>query len=150
MIRNQWNKRLSLDRTYSYLSGNNHNCWNIAIIASPFKKIYSKEIEGWTTRLKDYISLQQQNNSTNQILNTISSQVDRIEDKLETPQIVSQIVTPQFLDRNLDKNRSIFKPVEVGNKIVKLSNNDDSIKCLTKRIEQLDLVQKPSTSNTKS
>ena len=73
-----------------------------------------------------------------------------IEDKLETPQIVSQIVTPQFLDRNLDKNHSIFKPVEVGNKIVKLSNNDDLIKCLTKRIEQLDLVQKPLTSNTKS
>ena len=42
-----------------------------------------------------------------------------IEDKLETPQIVSQIVAPQFLDRNLDKNRSIFKPTEVGNKIVK-------------------------------
>ena len=31
-----------------------------------------------------------------------STQVDRIEDKLETPQIANQIVTPQFLDRNLE------------------------------------------------
>ena len=119
MIRNQWNKRLSLDRTYPTWEKITITAWNIAIIASPFKKIYSKEIEGWTTTLKDCRSLQQQNNSTNQILSTLSSQVDRIQDKLETPQIVSQIVTPQFLDRNLDKNRSIFKPTEVGNKIVK-------------------------------
>ena len=146
MIRNQWNKRLSLDRTYSYLRGNNHN--GLKHCNNSFT--FQKKLKGQTTTLKDYKSLQQQNNSTNQILSTLSSQVDRIENKVETPQIVSQIVTPQFLDRNLDKNRSIFKPIEVGNKIVKFSNNDDLIKCLTKRIEQLDLVQKPSTSNTKS
>ena len=73
-----------------------------------------------------------------------------IEDKLETRQITHQIVTPQFLDRNLDKNHLIFKPVEVGNKTLKLSNNDDLIQCMTKRIEQLDLAHKPSTSITKS
>ena len=138
MIRNQRNKRLSLNRTYSYLRGNNHNCSKHCNNSFTFKKIDSKEIEGRTATLKDYKSLQQQNNFTNQILSTLSSQVDRIEDKVETPQIVSQIVTPQFLDRNLDKNHSIFKPAEVGNKILKLSNSDDLIKCLTKRIEQLD------------
>ena len=123
---------------------------NTEIIASSFKTINSKDIERHITTLKDYKSLQQQNNFTNQILGTLSSQLDRIEDKLETPQITSQIVTPQFLDRNLDKNRPIFKSTEVVNKTLKLSNNDDLIKYLTKRIEQLDLTQKPSTSNIKS
>ena len=36
------------------------------------------------------------------------------------------------------------------NKTLKLSKNDDLIQYLTKRIEQLDLTQKPSTSNIKS
>ena len=58
-----------------------------------------------------------------------------IEDKLETRQITHQIVTPQFLDRNLDKNHPIFKPVEVGNMTLDLSNNNnDLIQTLTKKI----------------
>ena len=61
-----------------------------------------------------------------------------------------QIVSPQFLDRHLDKNRPIFKPVEVGNQTLKFSNNsNDLIETLTKKIEQLDLSNKASTSNTK-
>ena len=108
-----------------------------------------KDTKGRTVTLKDCKNLQQQNNFTNQILGTLSSQLDRIEDKLETPHISRQIVTPHFLDKSLDKNRPIFKPAEVGNKTLKLSNNDDLIKTLTKRIEQLDLTNKPLTSNTK-
>ena len=64
------------------------------VIASPFKIINPKDDERRTITLKDCKSLQQQNNFTNQIFGTLSSQLDRIEDKLETPQIPSQIVTP--------------------------------------------------------
>ena len=98
---------------------------NTEIIASPFKTVNPKDTEGCIATLKDYKNLQHH---------------------LGTRQIVS----PHFLDRNLDKNRPIFKPMEVGNKTLKLSNNNDLIKTLTKRIEQLDLTHKPSTSNTKS
>ena len=48
------------------------------IIASPFKIINPKDSEGGTTTLKDCKNLQQQNNFTNQILGTLSSQLDRI------------------------------------------------------------------------
>ena len=105
---------------------------NTEIIASPFKTINPKNTEGCIATLKDYKNLQQQNKFINQILGT------------------RQIVSPHFPDRNLDKNRPIFKPMEVGNKTLKLSNNNDLIKTLTKRIEQLDLTHKLSTSNTKS
>ena len=91
---------------------------NTEIIASPFKTLNLNDTEGRTITLKDCKNLQQQNKFTNQILGTLSSQLDRIEDKLETPHISRQIVTPHFLDRNLDKNldknRPIFKPMEVG------------------------------------
>ena len=49
------------------------------IIASPFKTINTKEEETRTIRLKDIKGIQQQNNFTNQMLGTISSQLDRIE-----------------------------------------------------------------------
>ena len=100
---------------------------NTEIIVSPFKTLNPKDIEGRTVTLKDCKNLQQQTNFTNQILGTLSSQLDRIEDKLETPHLSRPIVIPHFLDRNLDKNRLIFKLVEVGNKTLKLSNNDDLI-----------------------
>ena len=100
---------------------------NTEIIVSPFKTLNPKDIEGRTVTLKDCKNLQQQTNFTNQILGTLSSQLDRIEDKLETPHLSRPIVIPHFLDRNLDKNRLIFKPVKVGNKTLKLSNNDDLI-----------------------
>ena len=123
---------------------------NVDIIASPFKTLNLKDDEGRTVTLKDCKNLQQQNNFTNQILRTLSSQLDKIEDKLEDYQISRQIVA-HFLDRNLDKNRQIFKPAEVGNQTLKLSNNNnnDLIQILTKKIEQLDLSNKASTSNTK-
>ena len=121
---------------------------NTEIVVSPFKTINLKESEGRTTTLKDCKSLQQQNNFPNQILGTLSSQLDRIENKLETP----QITTPQFLNRNLAKNCPIFKPIEVGKETIKLLNNlnGELIKCLTKRIEHLNITLKPSISNTKS
>ena len=49
------------------------------VIASPFKKINPKEDENRNSNLKDIKGIQKQNNFTNQILGTISSQLDRIE-----------------------------------------------------------------------
>ena len=60
---------------------------NTEIIVSPFKTLNPKDIEGRTVTLKDCKNLQQQTNFTNQILGTLSSQLDRIEDKLETPHL---------------------------------------------------------------
>ena len=62
---------------------------NTEIIASPFKIINPKDSEGGITTLKDCKNLQQQNNFTNQILGTLSSQLDRIEDKLEDHHVSS-------------------------------------------------------------
>ena len=94
---------------------------NTKMNVSPFKTIGSKDIKSRMVTLKRYKSLQQQNNFTNQILGTLSSQLDRIEDKLEMPKTNSQITIPQFLNRNLDKNCPIFKHAEVGKETSKLS-----------------------------
>lgn len=52
------------------------------VIVSPFKIINPKDDERRTTAtLKDYKNLQQQNNFTNQMLGTISSQLERLEEK---------------------------------------------------------------------
>ena len=67
---------------------------NIEIIALPFKTKNLKEIEGKTKTIKDYKTLQQQNNFTDQILGTLSSQLNMIQDKLDTPPINSQITMP--------------------------------------------------------
>ena len=52
------------------------------VIASPFKRTNPKEDKIRYSNLKDIKGLQQQNNFTNQILGTISSQLDRIEKNL--------------------------------------------------------------------
>ena len=62
---------------------------NTEIIASPFKIINPKDSERGTTTLKYCKNLQQQNNFTNQNLGTLSSQLDRIEDKLEDHHVSS-------------------------------------------------------------
>ena len=48
------------------------------VIASPFKKTNPKDDENRYSNLKDVKGIQQQNNYTNQILGTISSQLDII------------------------------------------------------------------------
>ena len=69
--------------------------------------------------------------------------------KLEDCQISSQMITPHFLDRNLDKNYPIFKPTEVGKHKLKCSNDpNELIQTLTNKIAQLDLLNKASTSNS--
>ena len=54
---------------------------SVEIITSPFKHISSNEDENRGTKLKDIKGIQQQNNFTNQMLGTISSQLNRIEGK---------------------------------------------------------------------
>ena len=56
----------------------------VEIIASSFKHISSNVDENRGTKLKDIKGIQQQNNFTNQMLGTISSQLNRIEGKMFT------------------------------------------------------------------
>ena len=58
------------------------NVQNTKVIDSPFKITNPKDNEGRIVTLKDYKTLQQQNNFTNEILSTLFSQLDRIKDKL--------------------------------------------------------------------
>ena len=62
---------------------------SVEIIVSPFKTINEKEDEIRNIKLRDIKRIQQQNNFTNQILGTISSQLNRIEKNIpnNTPKI---------------------------------------------------------------
>ena len=105
----------------------------VEIIASPFKTINTKEEETRTTRLKDIKGLQQQSNFTNQILETISSQLDRIEKNIPKPKEIER-------EKPLFRNLEINKPLKLGR-----SGNEDLIKALTQRLEAINL-NGPSTS----
>ena len=71
----------------------------VEIIASPFKTIHTKEDETRSIRLRDIKGIQQQNNYTNQILGTISSQLDRIEKN--APKI-----------KEIEKEKPLFKSTD--------------------------------------
>ena len=103
----------------------------IEVIASPFKKINPKEDENRNSNLKHIKGIQQQNNFTNQILGTISSQLDRIEKKF--PKSKDATEKPLF------KSPEFNKPIKLGNK------NNDLIKALVKRLEAMNITD-PSTS----
>ena len=87
------------------------------VIASPFKKTNPKEDENRNANLKDFKSIQQQNNFTNQMLGTISSQMDRIK---KIPKTETNYEKPLF------RSPDFLKPVKLGNK------NNDLIKNLAK------------------
>ena len=105
----------------------------IEIIASPFKTINTKEDETRSIRLRDIKGIQQQNNYTNQILGTISSQLDRIEKN-----------GPKIKEMEKEKEKPLFKPSKFlrlgGNK-----NNEDLVKILTQKLSFMD-VKDPSSS----
>ena len=111
----------------------------VEIIASPFKHITSHEDENRMTKLKDIKGIQKQNNYTNQILGTISTQMNRIEGKLSTK--INKIE-----DKNDDKKAEnpLFKPINPlklgGNR-----NNDDLIKILTQKLSSIE-IKDPSSS----
>ena len=102
------------------------------VIASPFKRTNPKEDETRYPNLKDIKGLQQQNNFTNQILGTISSQLDRIEKNIPK-------------SKEIDKEKPLFRTPEY-NKPIKLGNkNNDLIKALAQKLESLNITN-PSTS----
>ena len=110
----------------------------VEIIASPFKTINTKEDETRSIRLRDIKGIQQQNNFTNQILGTISSQLDRIEK-----------TTPKMKENEKEKAKHknpLFKPSKSlglgGNK-----NNDDLIKILTQKLSFMDIKDPSSSKN---
>ena len=105
------------------------------IIVSPFKKINPKEDENRNSNLKDIKGPQQQNNLTNQILRTISSQLDRIKKNF----LKSKDLSEQ--EKSLFKSPEFTKPIKLGNK------NNDLIKILAKKLEALNLTStNPSSS----
>ena len=101
----------------------------VEIIASPFKNINSKEDENRMIKLKDIKGIQQQNNFTNQILGTISSQLNRIEGKSFTNKY-----KPENEKEKTKAENPLFKPMKPlklgGNK-----NNDDLIKKFNSKIK---------------
>ena len=105
------------------------------VIASPFKKINPKEDENRSSNLKDIKGIQQQNNFTNQILGTISPQLDRIEKNFPKSKELTEYKKPLF------KSPEFNRPIKLGNK------NNDLIKILAKKVEAMNLTSTyPSTS----
>ena len=111
----------------------------VEIIASPFINISLKEDENRSIKLKDIKGLQQQNNFTNQMLGTISSQLNRIEGKSFTNNY-----KPENEKEKTKSENPLFKPMKPlklgGNK-----NNDDLVKILTQKLYSID-VKDPSSS----
>ena len=110
----------------------------VEIIASPFKHISSNKDENRSTKLKDIKGIQQQNNFTNQILGTISTQLNRIESKYFTKNY-----KPKNEEKKPSQENPLFKPIKPlklgGNR-----NNDDLIKILTQRLSSIE-IKDPSS-----
>ena len=112
----------------------------VEIIASPFKHISSNEDENRGKKLKDIKGIQQQNNFTNQMLGTISSQLNRIEGKSFT----NKYKTEYEEKETKQQEKPLFKPIKPlklgGNR-----NNDDLIKNLTQKLSSIE-IKDPSSS----
>ena len=112
----------------------------VEIIASPFKTT-SNEDENRMTKLKDIRSIQQQNNFSNRILGTISTQLNRIESKCFTKDNKPEKEKEEEKEK---KENPLFKPIKPlklgGNK-----NNDELIKILTQKLTGMK-IKDPSSS----
>ena len=106
----------------------------VEIIASPFKHISSNEDENRGTKLKDIKGIQQQNNFTNQVLGTISSQLNKIEGKSFT----NNYKTENEEKEAKQQENPLFKPTKPlrlgGNR-----NSDDLIKILTQKLTSIEI-----------
>ena len=104
----------------------------VEIIASLFKHISSNENENRMKKLKDIKGIQQQNNFTNQILGTISTQLNRIEGKSFTKSYKTENE-----ENEIKHDNPLFKPIKPlklgGNR-----NNDELIKILTQKLTRMD------------
>ena len=111
----------------------------VEIIASPFKHISSNEDENRGTKLKDIKGIQQQNNFTNQMLGTISSQLNRMEGKS-----FSNKYKTEKEEKEIKQENPLFKPSKPlilgGNR-----NNEDLIKILTQKLTSIE-IKDPSSS----
>ena len=105
----------------------------VEIVASPFKHISSNEDENKMTKLKDIKGIQQQNNFTNQILGTISTQLNRMESKYFTKNY-----KPEKEEKEIKNENPLFKPIKPlklgGNK-----SNDELIKILTQKLTGMEI-----------
>ena len=113
----------------------------VEIIASPFKHISSNK----GTKLKDIKGIQQQNNFTNQMLGTISSQLNRIEGKFFTNKYKTE---NEEKDKISEKDKMSENPLFKPTKPLKLGgnrNNDDLIKNLTQKLTSIE-IKDPSSS----
>ena len=111
----------------------------VEIIASPFKHINSNEDENRGTKLKDIKGIQQQNNFTNQMLGTTSSQLNRIEGKSFTNKYKNENE-----EKEIKQENPLFKPIKPL-KLGSNRNNDDLIKNLTQKLAGME-VKDPSSS----
>ena len=90
-------------------------------------------------KLKDIKGIQQQNNFTNQILGTISTQINRIEGKS-----FKKCYKPENEEKEIKHDNPLFKsikPLKLGGN----RNNDELIKILTQKLTGMD-VKDPSCS----
>ena len=115
----------------------------VEIIASPFKTT-SNEDENRMTKLKDIRSIQQQNNFSNQILGTISTQLNRIEGKYFTKEFKPDKENPEKEEEKEKKGNPLFKPIKPL-KLGSNKNNEELIKILTQKLTGMD-IKDPSSS----
>ena len=109
----------------------------VEIIASPFKTITTKEDESRTIKLRDIKGIQQQNNFTNQILGTISSQLNIIEK-----------IIPNNNNKTKETEKEKEKPLFQPSKNLRLGgnkSNDDLVKILTQKLAFME-IKNPSSS----
>ena len=143
MFQKEWNSNTISEKkivsTHPPLEEIKIKAQGIEIIALPFKHISSNEDENRGTKLKDIKGIQQQNNFTNQILGTISTQLNRMESKNFTKNY-----KPEKEEKEIKQDNPLFKPIKPlklgGNR-----NNDDLIKILTQKLSSIE-IKDPSSS----
>ena len=139
----QWKPNATSEKnivsTHPHLEEIKIKAQGVEIIASPFKHLSSNEDENRGTKLKDIKGIQQQNNFTNQMLGTISSQLNRFEGKSFTNKYKIEDE-----EKEIKQENPLFKPTKPlklgGNR-----NNDDLIKNLTQRLTSIE-IKDPSSS----
>ena len=142
MFQNEWIPNTTFEKkvvsTHPPLEEIKIKAQGVEIIASPFKTI--NEDESRSIKLRDIKGIQQQNNFTNQILGTISSQLNRIEKNIHNN-------NPKIKENEKEKVKNdnpFFKPSKPlrlgGNK-----NNEDLVKILTQKLAFMELKD-PSSS----
>ena len=144
MFQKEWNttSEKKIVSTHPPLEELKIKAQGVEIIASPFKHISSNEDENRSTKLKDIKGIQQQNNFTNKILGTISSQLNRIESKTFTNK--SKIENEE---KETKQENPLFKPIKPLKLGSNRNNNDDLIKILTQKLVGIE-VKDPSSSKS--